>query len=82
MEHPKISELLNDLIVSGSVTRKWIKVIFNKVSDFWDEYSVNKNVRFKTPMLKSDLWDYSYTYITVKGTTDLLVDAANENAKV
>ena len=33
-------------------------------------------------MLKSDLWDYSYTYITVKGTTDLLVDAANENDKV
>ena len=43
---------------------------------------MNKNVRFKTPMLKSDLWDYSYTYITVKGTTDLLVDAANENDKV
>ena len=30
-------------------------------------------------MLRSDLCDYSDTYIVVKGTIDLLADAANEN---
>ena len=32
------------------------------------QYSFNKNVRFKTSMLGSDLCDYSDTYIVVKGT--------------
>ena len=27
---------------------------------------VNKNIRFKTPMLRSDLYDYSDAYIVVK----------------
>ena len=30
------------------------------------QYSVNKNIRFKTSMLKSDLCDYSDVYIVVK----------------
>ena len=29
------------------------------------QYSVNKNVRFKTPLLRSDLCDYSDAYIIV-----------------
>ena len=33
-------------------------------------------------MLRSYLCDYSDAYIVVKGTIDLLVDAANENDKV
>ena len=39
------------------------------------KYSVNKNIRFKTSLLRSDLCDYSDAYIVVKGTIDLL--AAN-----
>ena len=31
------------------------------------QYSVNKNIRFKTSMLRSDLRDYSDAYIVVKG---------------
>ena len=38
--------------------------------------SVNKNVRFKTLMLRSDLWEHSDAYITVKGT---ITNATNEN---
>ena len=31
------------------------------------QYSVNKNIRFKTSMLGSDLGDYSDAYIVAKG---------------
>ena len=48
IEHHKISTLLNNLTVSKFVTRKWIEV--NDLSD--DQYSVDKNIRFKTPMLR------------------------------
>ena len=53
MEHHKISKLLNDSSVSKFVTRTWIKV--NGLSG--SQYYVNKNVRFKTSMLRSNLCD-------------------------
>ena len=55
----------------------WIEV--NDLSG--DQYSVNKNIRFKTPVLRSDLRDYSDARIVVKRTVNLLVAAANENDK-
>ena len=55
MEHDKMSKLLNDSNVSKFVTRKWTEV--NDLSG--DQYSVNKNIRFKTPVLRSVLFDYS-----------------------
>ena len=77
MEHYKISRLLNDLIVSKFVTRKYIKI--NLLNG---QYSVNNNVRFKTPILRSDLCDYSDVYIVDKLTIDLSVAAAaNQNHK-
>ena len=77
MEHHKISRLLNDLIVSKFVTRKYIKI--NLLNG---QYSVNKNVRFKTPVLRSDLCDYSDVYIVDKLTIDLsIAAAANQNDK-
>ena len=45
------------------------------------QYSVNKNRRFKTSMLRSDLCYYSGAYIVVKGSIDLLADDTNENVK-
>ena len=51
MEHHKTSKLLNDSTVLKFVTRKWIEV-----NDLSAGYcSVNKNIRFKTPMLRSNL---------------------------
>ena len=32
------------------------------------QYSVDKNIKFKTSVLQSDLCDYSDAYIVVKGT--------------
>ena len=46
-------------------------------------YNVGKQIRFKTPMLRSDLCDYSDAYILVKGTiavTKGANNAANNNA--
>ena len=65
MEHYKIFKLLNDSTVSKFLTKKWIEV--NKL--LHAQYSVNKNIRFKTPMLRSDMWDHSDAYIIVKGIT-------------
>ena len=75
MEHYKISKLLNDSTVSKFVSKKWIKV--NDATS--GQYSVNKNIRFKTSMLRSYLFDYRDGYIVVKGTIDLLAAVANEN---
>ena len=55
MEHNKISKLWNNSTVSKFVTGKWVEV--NDLSNGLD--SVDKNIRFKTPMLRSDLCDYS-----------------------
>ena len=77
MEHYKISKLLNDSIVSKFVIKRWVEV--NELSS--GEYFVNKNVRFKTSMLRSNLCDYSDAYIVAKGTIDILAATANENDK-
>ena len=46
------------------ITKKWIEV-----SDQSGEaYSINKQIRFKRSMLRSDLCDFSNAYIVVKGT--------------
>ena len=62
MEHHKISKLLNDSTVSKFAKRKWIEV--NGLLN--GKYSVHKNLRFKTPMLRSNLCDYSDAYVVVK----------------
>ena len=45
------------------MARKCIEII----DSLRGQYSVDKNVRFKTPMLRSNLCDYTDAYITVKG---------------
>ena len=46
------------------VTKKWIKVCDQSGGN----YNVNKEIRIKTSMLRSDLCDFSDAYIVVKGT--------------
>ena len=41
-------------------------------------YNTNKQIRFKTPMLQSDLCDYSGAYVVVKGTITV-ADPNDEN---
>ena len=56
------------------ITKKWVEVHgqSNKI------YSKNKQIRFKTSVLRSDLCDYSDAYIVVKGTNT--VTRPNVNA--
>ena len=53
MEHYKISKLLNHSTVSKSEAIKWIRA--NDLSG--GQYSVNKNIRLKTSMVRSYLCD-------------------------
>ena len=51
--------LFNDPNLSKIVTRKWIEV-----NDLYNsQYFVNKNIRFKTAMLRSNLFGYSDVYL-------------------
>ena len=48
------------------VTKKWIEV-YDQSGNAENRYNSNKQIRFKTSMLISDLCDYSDAYIVVKG---------------
>ena len=68
MEFQKITNFLD--ITSDNkdlpkfVTKKWIEVYDQSEGN----YNVNKEIRIKTSMLRSDLCDYSDAYIIVRGT--------------
>ena len=66
IEFQKIVNFLNtnsDENLPRFVTKKWIEVY-----DQWGgNYIANKEIRIKTSMLRSNLCDYSDTYIVVKG---------------
>ena len=65
-------------------TRKWVEIN----DDVRGVYSPNKQIRFKTSMLRSSLCDYNDAYIIVKGniavntTAGAGADANNTNKKV
>ena len=65
MEYDKINNLLDSESenLSKFATRQYVKV--NSLSNTYNE---NKSIRFKTPMLRSDLCDYVNAYILVNGT--------------
>ena len=58
--------------LSKFVTREYVRV--NSLSNTYNE---NKSIRFKTPMLRSNLCDYSDAYILVKGTITVMAPDAN-----
>ena len=75
MEFQKIANFLNttsdDKDLPRFVTKKWIEV-YDKSGG---SYNVNKEIRIKTSMLRSELCDYSDVYIAVKET--ITVDKKN-----
>ena len=92
MEYQKIANLLNDESNKPSKfrTKNWVEIN----DDVRGVYSPNKQIRFKTSMLRSSLRDYSvyllniYTYTLVKGNIAVNNTAAagaaanNTNKKV
>ena len=61
--------------LSKFVTREYVTV--NSLSN---TYNKNKSIRFKVPMLRSNLCDYSDAYISVKGTITVTAPGVNNNA--
>ena len=72
MEYQKITNLLDKTIdeIPEFVTKKWVKM-YGQSGSADDRYKPNKQIRFKTSMLRSDLCDYSDAYIVVKGDITL-----------
>ena len=68
MEFQKIVNFLDttsdDKDLPRFVTKKWVEVYDQSGGN----YNVNKEIRIKTSMLRSDLCDYSDAYIVIKGT--------------
>ena len=80
MEHDKINNLLlsednESKQVSKFVTREYVEV-----KSLSNTYNENKSIRFKTPMLRSNLCDYSDAYILVKGTITVMAPGVHNNA--
>ena len=73
MEFQKIIHLLDVTFdhkdLPRFVTKKWIKVYDQSEKN----YNANKEIRIKTPMLRSDLCDFSDAYIVVKGTITVVI---------
>ena len=68
MEYQKIKNLLDTTSdnVPRFITKKWIEV-HDQSGSPEDRYKPSKQIRFKTSMLRSDLFDFSDAYIVVKG---------------
>ena len=73
MEYQKITNLL------GNISDSVLKFITKNSIEVHDlsggSCSTNKQIRIKTSMLQSDLWDYSDAYIVIKGT--ITIEGAN-----
>ena len=78
MEFQKIVNFLNtnsDENLPRFITKKWVEVYDQSGGN----YNVNKEIRIKTSMLRSDLCDYSDAYIVVKG--DITLEGDNDANK-
>ena len=75
MECQKISNLLNEESNQPSKfkTKNWVEIN----DDARGVYFPNKQIRFKTAILRSSLCDYSDVYILVKGTITVNNTAAD-----
>ena len=68
MEYDKINNLLLSEDNESEQLSKFATREYVEVNSLLNTYNKNKSIRFKTPMLRSNLCDYSDSYILVKGT--------------
>ena len=67
MEYDKINNLLLSEDNEYEKLSKFVTREYVRVNSLLDTYYENKSIRFKTPMLRSNLCDYSDAYILVNG---------------
>ena len=75
MKYQKITNLLDSASNQPSKfrTKNWVEI--NDESK--ESYSANSEIRLKTTMLRSNLYNYDDTYIPVKGTITITVNAGS-----
>ena len=59
---------------------KFVTKEYFRVDSLSNTYNENKSIRFKTPMLRSNLCDYSDAYILVKGKITVAAPGADNGA--
>ena len=81
MEFQKVVNFLattsDDNDLPRFVTKKWIELYDQSEGN----YNVNKEIRIKTSILRSDLCEYSDVYIVVKGTITVTNPDGAKNIK-
>ena len=80
MEYDKINNLLLSEDNESEQLSKFITREYVTVNSLLNTYNENKSIRFKIPMLRSSLCDYSDAYILVKGTVIVTAPGDNNNA--
>ena len=72
MEYQKITNLLGNISdkVPRFIAKKWIEISDQSEG----AYNINKQIRFKKSMLRSDLCDYSDAYIVVERIVTVSAD--------
>ena len=87
MEYDKINNLLRSEKLGSAVDSesenlsKFVTRQYVKVNSLFNTYNENKSIRFKTPMLRSDLCDYSDVHILVNGTITVTASAGANNIR-
>ena len=80
MEYNKINNLLLSEDNESEKLSKFVTREYVRVNSLLDTYNKNKSIRFKTPMLRSNLCNYSDAYILVKGKITVTALGANNGA--
>ena len=87
MEYDKINNLLRSEELGSAVDSeseqlsKFVTRDYVRVNSLSNMYNENKSIRFKTPMLRSDLCDYANAYILVNGTITVTANAGANNIR-
>ena len=77
MEYDKINNLLLSEGNESKKLSKFVTIEYVRVKSLSNTYNKNKSIRFKTPMLRSNLCDNSDAYILVKGIITVTAPGVN-----
>ena len=80
MEYDKINNLLISEDNESEQLSKFVTRGYVRVNSLSNAYNENKSIRFKTPILRSNLCGYSDAYILVKGTITITSPGINNDA--